>query len=32
MSAAAGRGTVNTDLLRLGYCRPFTDAIVFSGG
>jgi L-aminopeptidase/D-esterase-like protein len=25
-------GTVNTDLLRLGYGRPFTDAIVFSGG
>jgi L-aminopeptidase/D-esterase-like protein len=24
--------TVNTDLLRLGYGRPFTDAIVFSGG
>ena len=27
-----GPGTVNTDLLRLGYGRPFTDAIVFSGG
>src|SRR5882724_12337220 len=27
-----GPGTVNTDLLRLGYSRPFTDAIVFSGG
>jgi L-aminopeptidase/D-esterase-like protein len=27
-----GPGTVNTDLLRLGYTRPFTDAIVFSGG
>src|SRR5436309_840389 len=25
-------GTVNTDALRLGYGRPFTDAIVFSGG
>src|SRR5947208_9342424 len=25
-------GTVNTDILRLGYSRPFTDAIVFSGG
>jgi L-aminopeptidase/D-esterase-like protein len=25
-------GTVNTDMLRLGYGRPFTDAIVFSGG
>jgi L-aminopeptidase/D-esterase-like protein len=25
-------GTVNTDILRLGYGRPFTDAIVFSGG
>jgi L-aminopeptidase/D-esterase-like protein len=25
-------GTVNTDSLRLGYGRPFTDAIVFSGG
>jgi L-aminopeptidase/D-esterase-like protein len=23
---------VNTDLLRLGYGRPFTDSIVFSGG
>jgi L-aminopeptidase/D-esterase-like protein len=27
-----GPGTVNTDALRLGYGRPFTDAIVFSGG
>jgi L-aminopeptidase/D-esterase-like protein len=27
-----GPGTVNTDLLRLGYSRPFGDAIVFSGG
>ena len=27
-----GPGTVNTDLLRLGYSRPFNDAIVFSGG
>jgi L-aminopeptidase/D-esterase-like protein len=27
-----GPGTVNTDLLRLGYSRQFTDAIVFSGG
>jgi hypothetical protein len=27
-----GPGTVNTDLLRLGHSRPFTDAIVFSGG
>jgi L-aminopeptidase/D-esterase-like protein len=27
-----GPGTVNTDLLRLGYGRPFTDSIVFSGG
>ena len=27
-----GPGTVNTDLLRLGYGRPFIDAIVFSGG
>lgn len=27
-----GPGTVNTDLLRLGYSAPFTDAIVFSGG
>ena len=25
-------GTVNTDLLRLGYARPFVDAVVFSGG
>src|SRR3954451_6314321 len=25
-------GTVNTDSLRLGYGRAFTDAIVFSGG
>ena len=25
-------GTVNTDALRLGHGRPFTDAIVFSGG
>jgi L-aminopeptidase/D-esterase-like protein len=25
-------GTVNTDILRLGYSRPFGDAIVFSGG
>jgi L-aminopeptidase/D-esterase-like protein len=25
-------GTVNTDVLRLGYGRPFTDAVVFSGG
>jgi L-aminopeptidase/D-esterase-like protein len=25
-------GTVNTDMLRLGYGRPFTDAVVFSGG
>ncbi len=25
-------GTVNTDALRLGYSRPFVDAIVFSGG
>jgi L-aminopeptidase/D-esterase-like protein len=25
-------GTVNTDLLRLGYGRAFTDAVVFSGG
>lgn len=25
-------GTVNTDALRLGNGRPFTDAIVFSGG
>jgi L-aminopeptidase/D-esterase-like protein len=25
-------GTVNTDALRLGYGRAFTDAIVFSGG
>lgn len=25
-------GTVNTDLLRLGYSRAFVDAIVFSGG
>jgi L-aminopeptidase/D-esterase-like protein len=25
-------GTVNTDALRLGYGRPFTDAVVFSGG
>jgi L-aminopeptidase/D-esterase-like protein len=28
----AGPGTVNTDALRLGYGRAFTDAIVFSGG
>jgi L-aminopeptidase/D-esterase-like protein len=27
-----GPGTVNTDLLRLGYGPPFTDGIVFSGG
>jgi L-aminopeptidase/D-esterase-like protein len=27
-----GPGTVNTDALRLGYGRAFTDAIVFSGG
>jgi L-aminopeptidase/D-esterase-like protein len=27
-----GPGTVNTDLLRLGYGAPFIDAIVFSGG
>jgi L-aminopeptidase/D-esterase-like protein len=27
-----GPGTVSTDLLRLGYSRPFGDAIVFSGG
>jgi L-aminopeptidase/D-esterase-like protein len=27
-----GPGTVNTDALRLGYGRRFTDAIVFSGG
>jgi L-aminopeptidase/D-esterase-like protein len=25
-------GTVNTDALRLGYGRPFADAIVFAGG
>jgi 6-aminohexanoate-oligomer endohydrolase len=25
-------GTVNTDVLRLGYSRPFVDAIVFSDG
>jgi len=25
-------GTVNTDILRLGYSDPFTDAIVFAGG
>ncbi len=25
-------GTVNTDALRLGYARRFTDAVVFSGG
>ena len=24
-------GTVNTDLLRLGYARPFVDAVVFAG-
>jgi L-aminopeptidase/D-esterase-like protein len=27
-----GPGTVNSDLLRLGYPTPFVDAIVFSGG
>jgi L-aminopeptidase/D-esterase-like protein len=27
-----GPGSVNTDLLRLGYGDPFVDAIVFSGG
>jgi hypothetical protein len=27
-----GPGTINTDLLRLGYSRNFIDAIVFSGG
>src|SRR5258708_30757126 len=26
-----GPGTVHTDLLRLGYSRPFTEPIVFSG-
>jgi len=25
-------GTINTDLLRLGYGRPFVDAVVFAGG
>ena len=31
-SRGGAPGTVNTDSLRLGYSRPFTDAIVFSGG
>ena len=31
-SRGGAPGTVNTDALRLGYSRPFTDAIVFSGG
>jgi L-aminopeptidase/D-esterase-like protein len=27
-----GPGTLNTDLLRLGYAPPFVDAVVFAGG
>ena len=31
-SRGGAPGTVNTDALRLGYSRPFADAVVFSGG
>ncbi len=31
-SRGGAPGTVNTDALRLGWSRPFADAVVFSGG
>jgi L-aminopeptidase/D-esterase-like protein len=31
-SRGGAPGTVNTDVLRLGYGRPFADAVVFAGG